>query len=165
MIIVAVRVKENKIEIASDSITVSGYTQRKDGNAKLVQVNGFFVGSVGLAEESGLMQVFCTTHCPEDATESGIINFIAEFADWKRKKTNVFAIENSYVFVIGNHAFEVEGFYVGEVESFAAIGAGRDFALAALHLGHNVKKAVEVACELSVFCETPILVFEVRKVK
>lgn len=35
---------------------------------------------------------------------------------------------------------------------FYAMGHGRDFALAAMHLGHDARKAVEVACELDAFC-------------
>lgn len=33
-----------------------------------------------------------------------------------------------------------------------AIGSGRDFAMAAIHLGHDAAKAVEVACALDCFC-------------
>lgn len=35
---------------------------------------------------------------------------------------------------------------------FYAMGHGRDFALAAMHLGHDARKAVEVACALDAFC-------------
>lgn len=37
-------------------------------------------------------------------------------------------------------------------ESFFARGAGRDYALAAMHLGHDARKAVEVACALDTSC-------------
>jgi ATP-dependent protease HslVU (ClpYQ) peptidase subunit len=37
-------------------------------------------------------------------------------------------------------------------ESFIAMGSGRDYALAALYLGHGARRAVEVACALDVFC-------------
>lgn len=33
-----------------------------------------------------------------------------------------------------------------------ACGAGRDYALAAMHLGFDARKAVEVACALDAFC-------------
>lgn len=35
---------------------------------------------------------------------------------------------------------------------FYAMGHGRDFALAAMHLGHDARTAVEVACALDAFC-------------
>ena len=37
-------------------------------------------------------------------------------------------------------------------ERFDAIGCGRDYALAAMHLGHDARHAVEVACALDVNC-------------
>jgi ATP-dependent protease HslVU (ClpYQ) peptidase subunit len=33
---------------------------------------------------------------------------------------------------------------------FVALGSGRDFALAAMHLGHDARKAVEIACALDI---------------
>ena len=32
------------------------------------------------------------------------------------------------------------------------MGHGRDFTLAAMHLGHDARTAVEVACALDAFC-------------
>lgn len=37
-------------------------------------------------------------------------------------------------------------------DKFHAIGSGRDFAIAALHLGHSAREAVEVACKYDVYC-------------
>lgn len=37
-------------------------------------------------------------------------------------------------------------------DPFVAIGSGRDFAMAAMHLGHDARKAVEVACALNADC-------------
>lgn len=37
-------------------------------------------------------------------------------------------------------------------DAYYAMGAGRDYALAALYLGHDARKAVEVACALDVHC-------------
>lgn len=37
-------------------------------------------------------------------------------------------------------------------DRFCAMGAGRDYALAAMHLGKTAREAVEVACALDVFC-------------
>jgi len=52
---------------------------------------------------------------------------------------------------------------VQRVEKFEAIGAGSDFALAALFLGKDSREAVEVACQLSIYCEEPIISFEMRR--
>lgn len=37
-------------------------------------------------------------------------------------------------------------------QEFCAIGSGRDYALAAMHLGYSAKKAVSVACHFDVNC-------------
>lgn len=158
MSIVAVKVTPTCIELASDSIMVRGYTQSKSINkySKLVKINDMFIGSVGTAEESSLLWVFTNTRRPEQATESALLTFLSEFADWKNSKIGKASIENEYIFVLGTKVFQVENFFIQEVLEYAAIGAGMDYALAALYLGFSVEKAVETACELSVYCEKPI---------
>lgn len=158
MSVVCVKVAKKAVEIASDSIMVQGWTQSKGNNsyAKLFSVNGMTIGSVGYAEEGSLMQVFCMTHQPEAATESAILQFLSAFSEWTYKSMNKRGIDNSYILVFQDKVFEIEGFFVQEITTFTAIGAGKDFALTALHLGHDVKKAVAIACELSVYCEPPI---------
>lgn len=43
------------------------------------------------------------------------------------------------------HPMEIE-------DRFTALGSGRDYALAAMHLGCNASEAVKVACEFDAFC-------------
>jgi len=156
--IVCVKVSKKVIEMASDSILVSGWTQSKSSNsfAKLTSVNGMVIGTAGGVEEGSLFQVFAATTKPEAATESAVLIFMSSFAEWKHKKINKTGVENSYLLAFDGKAFEIEGFFVQEITTFSAIGAGSDFALTALHLGHDVKKAVAVACEMSVYCEQPV---------
>lgn len=45
---------------------------------------------------------------------------------------------------------------------FVAFGAGRDYALAAMHLGYDARKAVEVACALDVNCGNGIDTLELE---
>lgn len=165
MSVVCVKVSKKVIEMASDSIIVTGWTQNKSNNsyAKLASIDSMIVGSAGSLEESSLFQVFCMTNKPEASTESAILVFISLFSEWKSKKINKAGIENSYLIVFEGRAFEIEGFFVQEVTCFAAIGAGSDFALTALHLGHDVKKAVAIACDLSVYCEPPIRYISIKK--
>jgi ATP-dependent protease HslVU (ClpYQ) peptidase subunit len=164
MSIVCCQVYDGKIEIASDSISVRHYTQSKGSNlkhVKLIQINGMTIGSVGAIEESSLFFQYCSTRKPRAATEQDIMMFLAEFSEWKKKLIDNNKIENSYILAIDKKAFVIEGFLVQEISQYEAIGAGMDYALAAMYLGHDVKKAVEVACELSVWCEKPIRFFEV----
>lgn len=45
---------------------------------------------------------------------------------------------------------------------FGAWGCGRDYALAAIHLGHDARQAVEVACALDTRCGQGVDVLELK---
>ena len=162
MSIVACKITEDGYEIAADSISVRGSTQTKNNTnrSKLVEVNNMVIGSVGLAEESSLLQIFAKTHQPASATEEGMLEFWSEFSTWKKKRTDHGSIENAYFIGLDGVVFYLHEWLIASVVSYEAIGAGMDFALAALHLGHSAEDAVETAIELSVYCEAPIQVIK-----
>jgi ATP-dependent protease HslVU (ClpYQ) peptidase subunit len=163
MSVVAVKVTEDKITIGADSIIAFGWTQEKDKLAKLEEVNGMVIGSVGMAQEGALFRVFCRTRKPREASDEAIVDFMSEFQDWLNNKIGETKIENGYILVVDGKAFNIEGFYVKEVVDYAAIGAGMDFALASLYLGKSVKDSIKAACHLSVYCEEPINIIKVKK--
>lgn len=160
MSIVACKITKDGYEIAADSISVRGSTQTKNNTnrSKLVEVNNMVIGSVGLAEESSLLQIFAKTHQPAAATEEGLLEFWSEFSEWKKKRTDRSSIENAYFIGIDGVVFYLHHWLITSVSSYEAIGAGMDFALAALHLGHSSEAAVETAIELSIYCESPVQV-------
>lgn len=47
-------------------------------------------------------------------------------------------------------------------QKFTAIGSGRDFAIAAMHLGKTAGEAIEVACKFDIYCGQGIDVLEPR---
>lgn len=167
MSIVACRITEDGYEIAADSISVRGSTQTKNNinRSKLVEVNNMVIGSVGSAEESSLLQLFARTHQPSAPTEEGILVFWNEFAEWKKKRTDRSSIDNRYFIGLDGVVFYIEQWLIASVSSYEAIGAGMDFALAALHLGHTAEEAVETAIELSIYCEAPIQVITKKRKK
>lgn len=147
-------------EIAADSIGVRYTTQSKGDRtnlAKLVEVNGVVIGGVGFAEELSLLILYCETRRPADPSEMSVLNFLSEFSTWKSSKIAKHFGGNEYFIGFGGKVFHVNGWQVDEVRTFEAIGAGMDYALTALHLGHTVQKAVEVAIELSIYCESPVI--------
>jgi len=159
MSVVACKININGYDIASDSITVRGYTQTTGGVAdgpKLFEVNDVIVGSTGKAEEVMLLRLFLDTHTFRDSNEQSVLELLSEFSDWKYKKINNSAVENNYLLGIGNNVFCVEGWDIQKVTSYMAIGAGQTYALAALYLGQTAEKAVETAIELSIYCAYPI---------
>jgi ATP-dependent protease HslVU (ClpYQ) peptidase subunit len=160
MSVVACKITKEGYEFAADSITTWGITQTKgqtSDKAKLIEINGIIVGSVGRAEENSLFQLFLKTHTPAASTESAMLDFISEFSDWKYKKVNNASIDNAYIIGFENNVFQITGWYIQKITSYTAIGAGMDYALTALHLGHNAEEAVGVAIELCVYCENPII--------
>jgi ATP-dependent protease HslVU (ClpYQ) peptidase subunit len=167
MSVVACKILEDRIEIASDSILVRNYTQSKtDPNskqAKLFEVNGLVIGSVGFASEFALLQIFAINHHPSEPTEKCVLEFISEFSKWKNERIGSSSIDNDYLIIVKNKVFHVSGFWIAEVNNYEAIGAGQDFALAALYLGKNVEDAIDVACELSIYCEKPIKKIVINK--
>lgn len=171
MSVVATKVTEKEIIIASDSIRVFGWTQDKiPGDSKAAKLyktkNGVVVGGVGLAEHTGMLKLFLDTHLPKSMTEDALLEFFSEFQDWVRKKTGNSGYDfntNDFHLVWDGRAFHVSNYYIREITDFHTIGAGMDFALAALYLGRSVEQAVEAACELSVYCEEPINVIRIPK--
>lgn len=159
MSVVACKILPDGYEIASDSITIRWWTQSKGENtkfSKLFEVNNMVIGSVGSAEESSLLQLYCKTRKPSAMTEAALLSFMSEFSSWKKDKVGKSGIDNGYLIGYKGKVFSVSGWFIQEVVKYEAIGAGRDFALAALYLGKSCKSAIKAACELSVLCEEPI---------
>jgi ATP-dependent protease HslVU (ClpYQ) peptidase subunit len=163
MSVVAVKVTKNKITIGADSILVYGNTQEKDKFAKLNEVNGMIIGDVGDAQEGALFLIFCKTRKPREASVEALVEFMSDFQDWLGKKIDNTTLENQYIIVLEKKAFMLEGFFIKEITDYTAIGAGMDYALAALYLGNSVKESIKAACHLSIYCEEPINIIEVGK--
>lgn len=164
MSVVACKVEKDKIYIGADSVIVYGATQDKNPKAKIFKVSdSMCIGGAGwLRDVSGLF-IFSKTHTVASPTVESIIDYFDEFYDWQKKKTEVRPDGNSFIIVTGGHAFWFDDFCVQEIDSYSAVGAGRDFALTALHLGHTVEESIKIACDLSIYCEQPITVYDFKR--
>ncbi len=135
-------------------------SDRTIASSKLFQQNGMIIGLTGLTCEGSLMQIFSRNHKPAAATMDGVMDFLFEFDDWVRKRDSSLRPENHYLIALDGHLFRsYGGINVFEVSEFAAIGAGEEFAITAMHLHKTPREAVVVACELSVWCGEPIAEF------
>lgn len=165
MSVVAVKVYPNRIEMSADSIIVSG--GRKEtyfgGHAKMRKINDMLIGTAGSCEEESLMWLYAQNHRPLSNSEKDVLEFFVEFVDWKKDKASTSTLSNHYLFVYGGKAFHIENFLVLEVDNFSAIGAGSDFALAALYLDREPAEAVRVACKLSCYATEPIITYVQEK--
>lgn len=105
---------------------------------------------------------------------SGSASHAAALLDWFRKGRNplsyplgfgedngagsTFISDAGEIFV-----YDYRSGYPERIEDrFFARGAGRDYALAAMYLGHDARKAVEVACALDVNCGNGIDTLELE---
>ena len=164
MSVVAARVYKDKIIIAADSIIVRGWSKRTDHDiVKINEINGMIVGGTGYAQELSLMWQYMATHKPASATEKDVLSFIVEFSQWKRNLIGNGSVDNTYLMAYDGHLFQIEEMLVYEVGEHSAVGAGQDFANAALYLGNSPRDAVKVACELSCFVAEPIIEYAMQK--
>ena len=158
MSVVCAKIYEDRIEVAADSIIVQGWSKETKGEfSKLVKINDMIIGATGNCDELSLLLHFAKTHKPETPSERDLLSFIAEFSRWKREGYDNSSIVNTYIIIFGEKVFCIERFFVREIKSYMAIGAGQDFANAALYLGHSPRDAVKVACNLSCFVAEPII--------
>lgn len=163
MSVIVGQVTEDKIVLAADSIRVRGWTQERKKFGKIWQENGVSVASCGLSRDQAMLRLFCKRNHPPEATEYGITEFFSDFVAWAKKIDPGFKLDSSMLIAFKGRLFRMLDFFVEEVTDFAADGAGMDFALAALHCGKTPQESVEVACELSVYCELPVCSIELAR--
>lgn len=163
MSVVAAKVYEKEIIMAADSILVKGWSKRNSNFAKIAEINNMIVGGTGSAQEISMMWHYMQTHKPASAAEKDVLTFIIEFVQWKNNMGSGSNIENVYLLIYDGHLFEIDRMFVHEVSDYIAIGAGEDFASAALYLGHTPQEAVKVACDLSCYVCEPIVEYKMTK--
>lgn len=165
MTVIAARRTEKSITFAADSMITDGLVRSIDADivhSKLFEQNGMVIGCTGTCYESTLMELFSRNHKPVDSSRLSVIDFLIEFREWVRQKESGYKPNNMFLISYDKKLFCVcGGIEVYEVKHFESIGAGKDFAKAALYLGHTPREAVEVACKLSVYCGEPIVEFVV----
>ena len=157
MSIIAIRRTDTGFEIASDSIGVWGNTQVKDAE-KLWQISGdLILGSVGQSSLGTLMKDFISDGRASRKYGKRMAGFALQFHLFARKY-DLKSEDNSFIIVYKSEAWMLNGLHVARINKYEAVGAGRDYALAALHLGFSALEACEVACDLCTQCERPIKV-------
>lgn len=170
MSVVAVKKFPGGFDISCDSIIVRNWASQSTGSntkfSKLASINGMAIGGVGSAEELASMFIFAQNHSPISAEERHILEFLSEFSKWRQDRGLPANIENSYILgfhnKFDNRVFSIAQWFIDEILEYDAIGAGADFAMAALYLGNNTDSAVKTACKLSVYCELPVKTISVR---
>jgi ATP-dependent protease HslVU (ClpYQ) peptidase subunit len=160
MSVVAVKVYKDRIEVASDSITVKGWSkvpQSENKFVKMQKINEMIVGGVGNPEETSIFYHYMKTHTIENVDEKGILDFILEFRKWKNDLTGVNALNNEYILAFKGKAFLISNMFVMPIDDYYAIGAGEDYANGAMYMGASPREAVKAACELCAMVCEPVI--------
>jgi len=162
MSVVAVKKTDTEVQIAADSIIMRGWQlQEKNKDAKIFKVNErLVIGGAGLCRDVELLRIFMKSNMPAENTPTAIVDMVEEFIGWVKQKDGAQQPDSAFIIVFDGHAYVAYcDLYVREIEDCHAIGAGQDFAMAAMSLGKSAKDAVKCACELSTFCEAPVVSF------
>lgn len=161
MSVVAIKkIKPHQFEVAADSQVTAGMTLDKDKSSKLWKVGDMVAGATGKASLGGIFREYIENHKPKTNNEYGWITFMADFIKYAQNLDGAFALtDNEFMVAWKGKAYHLVGTYVKEVTTFDAIGAGDDYAKAAMYLGHSAREAVGVSCALNIYCEKPIKSF------
>lgn len=163
MSVVCAKVYNDKVIFAADSIAISGEMKITDKFTKLKKINGTVIGGCGSLEEISLLFMFAQTNSPLSPTEKDVSEYFLKFYKWKNELNLPFSSANNYLIGIDGKLFYVENLLVKEIDDFYAIGAGRDYSFAALYLGCDAVKAVEIACTLSCFVSSPVVTINMER--
>ena len=162
---VAVKVTNKEIQFAADSIVVMGNTKVNTPTTqpKLTKINNIIIGGCGSFSEIGLMFQFAETHRPDDNSIRAIRQFFVEFGEWKQKYGERFLCENSYIIGYEGKCYSYICNCLEEIKDYCTIGAGMDYALAALYLGKSARDAIKVSCALSCYVAEPIVEYKMSR--
>ena len=164
MSIVAAKIYKDRIVIGADSQSTSYWHNKNETNKIYKVANDFIIGGVGYTAHNQLMRLYCETDKPASARERDILEFFVKYHEWIKTKVKDYAPVNSWIIAFRGECFGVTSdLLIVKVKNFHAIGSGMEYARAALHLGHSVRDAISVACDLTVFCGRPIEMFTMKK--
>ncbi|HSA49387.1 MAG TPA: hypothetical protein VLH10_04645 [Yinghuangia sp.] len=163
MSVIAGKIVEERIVIAADSQVTLGHQARTEGT-KLYKVGEALVfGGSGNLRDVNLMRLFLDTHTPASSDERDVLEFYAEYTDWSKRKMSGFEADSSFLFGFDGKLFEVDSHFDVLYSDFTAIGSGWEYARAALHLGHSPTEAVQVACDLTIYCAPPVTEYSIPR--
>lgn len=164
MTVIACKIENKKIELACDEM-VSGSKKQKTSDFKAMKITqynkDFAIGGAGYLSEIILFMQWAHNHTPVTNDIIGIVRYLNDFDNFKLDiGAECHKLDCSYLIVYNGKVYEVDGRDVFEVDNYASIGSGGDFAYTALYLGKSASEAVKVAIDLDVYCGGEVHVFE-----
>ena len=167
MSVVAVKVSDNYIEIASDSlVTEYNSIQKEMLNCKLYKIaDNFVIGGVGYLKDLSLLKMYATDHYPSDNKYKSIFTYMSDYIEYIRKYYSNYSPEHSSYYIIYNGVcYMVDGgFDIVEIDDIHSIGSGLEPAYACLLMGSSIKKAIEIASQVNPYCGGEITYYKIKR--
>ncbi len=161
MTVIAGKVESDRIVIGCDSQVTYGWQSKVDiDDSKLIVLRDFIIGGAGFLSHINYMQLFAENHRPLSSRKRDVLEFFVEFNDWADKKIKNFEPHNSWLLAFDGKLISVNHDLSISHHQFWAVGSGREYARTAMHLGHDVRSALLVACQLTVLCAEPLVIHE-----
>jgi ATP-dependent protease HslVU (ClpYQ) peptidase subunit len=171
MSVIAVKVYDNKIEIAADSRTTYGKfanTPQQQLDNKLFKIKDIVIGMAGYSKTQTLFQTFLESYEPIIGSIAEIYTALKEFRKWREEICGDEKDDEKAMYAIlisEGKAYIIEDYAISEVVGFAAVGSGMTEALVAFDFGATPKEAVVAAVNHNIYCSEPIIEFIVKKGK
>lgn len=175
MTVIAVKVKKDLIEIASDNQTSWNRNKKEKANnsdnemksfGKLYQTNGMTIGMAGSVAHIGLFYVFSKTHKPKNKDRDSVLDWVLEFKTYAKDKAGINFNDLNFggILVFEGLAFvfyDDTSVYI--VDEFDSIGSGRWLCLGSLNVGSTIKEAISTSIKYDLFCGGEIHKLSIKK--
>jgi ATP-dependent protease HslVU (ClpYQ) peptidase subunit len=151
--VIAAKVYDDKIVMSCDSMATRGYHHRKSGfPEKIIEGQDFLAGVCGDASVMSLLMMFAKNHPIGEGGVARVVEWCAEFLEFAKNKTDSWGGDASLVLAHRTGLFIIDGWIPLAVKDWCAHGSGYQHAEAALYLGHDTEKAVDVAVNMAYGC-------------
>ena len=164
MTVIAAKVYEDEIVMSCDSMYTRGWHHKKTGYPeKIIEGADFVAGVCGSAEAIPLLLLYSKNHPIGDGGAARVLEWCTEFLDFAKKKTDNWGVDASVVLAHKSGLYLVDKWIPLPITDWCAHGSGYEHAEAALYLGCDTEKAVDVAVNMAYGCGGKITTKRVPK--
>ena len=159
MTVIAAKIHEDSIKMSCDSMVSRGWHKKTSGYPeKIIEGRDFIVGMAGICTTKALLTMYSKNHPIGEGSIDRIVEWGTEFLDYVKKKTgNWDSTDSTLLLAHVSGLYMIESWLPIEISDWCAIGSGYQHAEAALYLGHDTEKAVDVAVNLEYGCGGKII--------
>lgn len=166
MSVLSVKNYKDKVVIGADTQVTRWMNMEKITKLFKDPKQDLYYGCAGSCSEITAFQVFLETHKPADNSIRSLHEFFTNFVLFKKSFTDKFELDNYYLIVFEKTPYFVEdSLYISEIKEgeYESIGAGFVEANTAMKLGKGVKTALEIACDMNIYCNKPVDIYTIKK--